>query len=534
MFHKKTLGAAIAVALSFGVTAAQAASFDKYYFSTAQQADGVAPGSLTSGHQLKKALDYAYEQFGSTDSGALSYPFRVRYTLTKAIPNTFDFYITFTLSGNAQWGSNLGASNLTIQDSAGSTAASLVPISIVDKGKSTESSVSFLVNSSKGNMDPTQILDFNFKLRNVQEALKTPGGQISITATLIIAQTYKDFVTGTAADQQLSTALATSSEGVEVKFSGPEDNNPAYISVVTDGKTFEGPGADSDTMVKYGYLSLTPKDALDKDTPCVSGADYLVSATVGCNNLTWVPAFDADAGYLLIQDGNFGASGVASEGNVYVATTSSATTPKIPATEFTNGGVIAKWTFVKEDLDAVVENSEAAKDSDIVLTVKGDTEIAENRQTQPTGTLVVNFEGGNTVTSTAFLRHLKKNGTVCTLYNIPPSDALDSVNIRITNDSPTVDGFVKGKLRDANGTQLFQKTLIELGSLKPHQTVRLTLDDLKGGGETWKGRAVLTLESNIPHPLMQVFGLLRAIEAQGFPETPLMNMSTGATGNSCD
>jgi hypothetical protein len=108
------------------------------------------------------------------------------------------------------------------------------------------------------------------------------------------------------------------------------------------------------------------------------------------------------------------------------------------------------------------------------------------------------------------------------------------VNIRITNDSPTVDGFVKGKLRDANGTQLFQKTLIELGSLKPHQTVRLTLDDLKGGGETWKGRAVLTLESNIPHPLMQVFGLLRAREAQGFPETPLMNMSTGATGNSCD
>jgi hypothetical protein len=180
-------------------------------------------------------------------------------------------------------------------------------------------------------------------------------------------------------------------------------------------------------------------------------------------------------------------------------------------------------------------NGTAETGDQIVLAVNGTTEINENRQTQPKATLKINFTSGNQVVRTAFFRQLKKNGTVCTLYNIPPSDALDVLNIRVTNNSVSFnEAFVKGKLRDMDGKPIFQKTLIEQGNLIAHQTQRLTLEDLKAAGETWAGRAVLTLESNIPHPYMQVYGLLRAKEGSGFPETPLMNMSTGATGNSCD
>jgi hypothetical protein len=206
------------------------------------------------------------------------------------------------------------------------------------------------------------------------------------------------------------------------------------------------------------------------------------------------------------------------------------TTPKISADEFTTA-TLAKWALDTADFDALLA---AGTERNIVLSVNSTTEIFENRQTQPRGTLVIKFGSGNSVTRTAFLRHLKKNGTVCTLYNIPPSDALDIVNIRITNDSATVSGFVKGKLRDMDNKLIFQKTVVEQGNLEPHQTVRLQMADLTADGSSWTGRAVLTLESNIPHPKMQVYGLLRAREATGFPETPLMNMSTGATGNSCD
>jgi hypothetical protein len=123
------------------------------------------------------------------------------------------------------------------------------------------------------------------------------------------------------------------------------------------------------------------------------------------------------------------------------------------------------------------------------------------------------------------------------LYNIPaPAEGLDKLNIRITNDSATVTGFVKGTLRDGDGKEIFKgKFLVDIGKLAPHQTVHLDMKALTAGGATWQKRAVLTVESNIPEPNMQVFGFLRNTGSRpGFPESPLMNMSTGATGDGCD
>lgn len=526
MFHKKTLGAAIAVALSFGVGAVQAASFEKYLTS----ANVVAP--LSSNHQIKEALKYAYEQFGTAgDSGKLAFPFRVRYTLSKAVPNDIDLYVSFTLSGEATWQENLSSSNLTIQDATG-TATVAPEIAIVDGGNTASSTVTFLISTTKKTLDVSQILDFTFKVGGAQNVLQSPGGKITLTSTLVKAQKSTSFKVGEEADQSLATDLALSQEGTAITFEQADVGNPAYISVESEGKTFEGPGRldGSELKVAYGTIRLkNDTSVLNSSSTCVP-TTYLFgggTGVTGCSATAWDSTGKMTEGTLTIEDGNFSASGKPTDGLVYIDTPT-----KIVADEFTSP-TLAKWVFNTTDFNALLVQG-ANKTNNIVLTVNGTTEIIENRQAKPKGTLVIKFGSGNSVTRTSFLRHLKKNGTVCTLYNIPQSDALDVVNIRVTNDSATVSGFVKGKLRDVDGKVIFQKTLIEQGSFEPHQTVRLTLADLTAGGESWKGRAILTLESNIPTPKMQVYGLLRAKEAGTPVETPLLNMSTGATGNGCD
>jgi hypothetical protein len=524
MFHKKTLSAAIAVALSFGVGAAQAASFEKYL------TKDYISGSLSTDHQINQSLKYAYEQFGTgSDAGDLAFPFRVRYTLSKAVPNDIDLYVSFTLSGGATWQENLSSSNLTIQDSTGTLVAA-PEIAIVNGGNTAASTVTFLISTTKKSLDTSQILDFTFKVGSAEKVLQSPGGKITLTSTLVKAQKSTSFTVGEEADQSLATDLALSQEGTIITFEQADVGNPAYISVEADGKTFEGPGLldGSPTKVAYGVIRLKDDTSVLQNSSTCVPKSYLVgngNNVTGCTESTWTSVGQMTEGSITIEDGNFSASGKPSDGMVYLDTAT-----KISADEFTNA-TLAKWALDTADFNALLA---AGSDRNIVLSVNGTTEIIENRQTQPRGTLVIKFGSGNSVTRTAFLRHLKKNGTVCTLYNIPPSDALDIVNIRITNDSATVSGFVKGKLRDMDNKLIFQKTVVEQGSLEPHQTVRLQMADLTADGSSWKGRAVLTLESNIPHPKMQVYGLLRAREATGFPETPLMNMSTGATGNSCD
>jgi len=63
---------------------------------------------------------------------------------------------------------------------------------------------------------------------------------------------------------------------------------------------------------------------------------------------------------------------------------------------------------------------------------------------------------------------------------------------------------------------------VEAGNLPPFATVRIQMADLTPNGEKWKGRGKLKIP-NSEGLLIQLF--LRAREATGFPETPLMNMT---------
>ncbi len=108
------------------------------------------------------------------------------------------------------------------------------------------------------------------------------------------------------------------------------------------------------------------------------------------------------------------------------------------------------------------------------------------------------------------------------LLNIPPSTALDVVNIRVTNLSQE-NREVKATLYDIDGKLIFEnKTLVEAKDLPQFAAVPIQMADLTSNGENWNGRGKL----KIPNPeglLIQAF--LRAREATGFPETPLMNMT---------
>jgi hypothetical protein len=126
------------------------------------------------------------------------------------------------------------------------------------------------------------------------------------------------------------------------------------------------------------------------------------------------------------------------------------------------------------------------------------------------------------------LAYIKRNGSVCTLYNIPSSAAVDDLSVRVTNTGAK-EGTVKAKLYALDGTVLINnETLID--TIKPKETVRLDAAKLTelAGGTVWSGRAVLILLSTIQEGDMEVFGLVRN-SAGG----PLMNLSTGAQGNGC-
>lgn len=538
MFHNKALGAAIAMALSLGVNSTEAATFQVCLRDS--QLPSYTPSTFaTATHCFNAAspLTYAYEQFGSTINTTLNYPFRARYTVTSNLGTNYDFYVTFTLSNGATWATAMTSANFTFSDTAGVAlgTASSPKISIVNHGATTDSDVSYLISSKGVGITTAQILNFEFQVANAQLALKSAGGQIALTINSRAALTAVP-TAGADIDTSITTTLATSTEGADIQMAGPTDGTKAYISVFSDGMLFEGSGKQSTTQVYYGSIKLIAKTTppLDK-TNTLAPTGVLVgpiSLNSGLTAATWNAGGNLQKGKLTIDNGNFNASGDPSTGKVYIDK-SDGNTSLVNATSFSTDKSTAVWEFNAASLGSIFGQAR-----NIVLNVDGKTSIIENRKTPPKATLYVEYVGGAGVTPrTAVLRHLKKNGSVCTLYNIPPpTGSQDTLNIRITNDSATVTGFVKGTLRDYTGKEIFKgKFLVEPGKLVPHQTVHLDMTALTAGGVSWDKRAVLTVESNIPEPNMQVFGFLRNTGSKpGFPESPLMNMSTGATGNGCD
>jgi hypothetical protein len=170
-----------------------------------------------------------------------------------------------------------------------------------------------------------------------------------------------------------------------------------------------------------------------------------------------------------------------------------------------------------------------------VLVPPDNSTVINETQDVPEALLVIEYANRTDgVQYKGRLLHIKRNGTVCTVYNVPAEGAVDIVNIRITNRSSR-EGTLMGSLRDADNNYIFQNAdLLNGEKLAQNGTVRLTATELKtvatANGHatgTWSGRAVLTVTSDLTN--MEVFGLLRN-SAGG----PLLNMSVGASGSGCD
>jgi hypothetical protein len=178
----------------------------------------------------------------------------------------------------------------------------------------------------------------------------------------------------------------------------------------------------------------------------------------------------------------------------------------------------------------------------LIFKVSGNDEI-KTHDIPPTGKVTLTFEGGVTREFYGQLNHIKRSGTVCVLYNIPGPNSIENANIRVTNKTATPDGTLIGTLRLPNGTEIFTSydilTASGLGLIGPNQTIYLNTDKLDTIAQSasnpngpWTdgwSRAILRLETNLN--TVEMMALIRDDDVMG---APLMNMSTGASGNGCD
>lgn len=137
---------------------------------------------------------------------------------------------------------------------------------------------------------------------------------MTITATITSAQSHTNPIAPV-----LSTVLANAVEGLKVEFnlSAEEKAEPAFISIVGDMKIFEGAGKITDMQVSYGRLHLTDTAQGFSATMTCPPRTYLSGGTVSCSqSVPWSAQGNMKAGRLVVENGNFSASGKASDTNL--------------------------------------------------------------------------------------------------------------------------------------------------------------------------------------------------------------------------
>jgi hypothetical protein len=435
---------------------------------------------------------------GSTEVIPSASTFNVQYTFDDAIEE--NFYVTFTLSGGAVWGKaepDISSDYLIHSDGA--------PITAVDGGENDkDSTVTFLVS---GGVDAENTLSFSFTITDKEGVLGTSGSDIKLSVDLKVPFGEFPLETGlSASDKQVS--LVSSKDGASVSFVA-SDAGSSKIDVSQGSLLFLSNSGTNSTTANLGKVIIKSSSAKDLT---------LSSA--------WTP--EPDSASVVITSAPFNSSVTGGEGYVFIdadgSNTYSEDTDYI-ADEVTD--TEATWDLDSEAITDLLASCNTDQGCSILIVADGTTQIeATSEAPQASATLVFNTGERTTLGK---LLHIKRNGSVCTLYNIPNSAAVDELSVRITNMS-NKEGLVLGSLRGLDGKDIFSaQTLVQ--ALAPNTTVRVDAATLKtlAGGTDWTGRAVLTISSNIPNGNMEAYGLVRN-KAGG----PLMNLSTGASGSGCD
>jgi hypothetical protein len=441
-----------------------------------------------------------------------------------------DFLAKFALNNSAALGGTDGVGLGTgstldfVSKPSGTHAAATISGAFGAGGNEGDTQVTFLVQpDNTSSLSKGDELLFRFQLSDL-EALKSPGEEIKLTVGIynLGGQSLLD---GAA----VTETVAKSMKGCDIDLD-TDSSSTVEIDVETGSINFIG-SPKTPTSVALATLSIGSASGAIKadatDWACMTDDQKPNSAT------------------LTVVDGNFGAS-LTDPGKVFLDLDDDgifdedATPADIAATSLEAD--IATWELSSDQL---VDIAGSASDAKIMIIADGTTEINDFSD-PPQATFVIDYGSGNTDPYSKKLRHIKRNGTVCTLYNVPNPNATDEGNIRVTNTSGK-EGKLLGTLRALDGTNIFtNKVLLE--TIGVNETVRLTPAELdaieKDGGwlidweadtarnptgseSGWPGRAVLTISSNLSS--MEVFGLVRN-KAGG----PLTNMSVGGSGNGCD
>jgi hypothetical protein len=497
MNRNKTLSAAIIAALSIGGTVAQAAGT----FDITVPAVNTTPKVAT-------------ELFPNNTPGAMpaATDFETTYTLdlgedTNGDPNKVQkpFYVNFVLSGG-EWNSQPSSSSIELWRD-GNQVTDPLTISFVGV---TETEANYIVQAGfeteKTVWSGDQIKFKDFKVNNT--GLKDSDQKVQLGITL-------EDTTGNAVDEAKTLTLIESGAGTSVNFSTGNDDQ-AMIDVAQSGKKFTARSGYSTTSANLGTITIAYPGTRMKNYSLTDDWDFK-----GADGVT--------AGTLTISNGPFSAS---NKDRVFIELDGSDCVKSgadIAATSLS--GNTATWTLTAAQL----KDSLFDKTANLCVTVDGQTAINETED-PPTATLSLNYQHRTGVKSNSTLRHIKKNGSICTLYLVTDTDidtvGYDNTNIRIINRS-TASGTLTASLRDQDNSAVF--TDISLGTINPNQTITLNSEDLvtkaKQAGHSGKwGRGVLTIGSDLIK--MEVFGLVRNLNPNG--NAPLLNMSLGASGNGCN
>jgi hypothetical protein len=420
--------------------------------------------------------------------------------------NAFDL----SAAGGDNW-KNDGTYESSITAATGHTPA--LPLKAKSGTGSGKSTATFLIPTSKGgtdlNLETGDKLMLLYKLGNTK-ALGSPGQKINMGVTLITP------LTNIKVNPAREITVASSKPGIKLLDLKPVEGGDIKISVLSDSKEFTGDGTPfiGTNEAKIGYINLDNDDSTG--TQEVKAADGETKFEVGKTGAL------ADKSTLQITDGQFAAS-LKTPGKVFIQ----ADTQNLQADTVTETD--ATWNLHDTGLQAI--QSPSADKTAIHFMLEGQTavNVPEN---DPHAVLTIDFDDTKMTDMTieADLRKIKKDGTICQIYNVPNTSASDLLSIRITNDS-AVAGKLTVALYNMDGTEAIAAgtELFEGEEIQPGETKRLSATDLETlAGAPWTGRARAVISSTLPK--LAVMALLRQNVAGG----SLVNMSTGAKGNSCN
>ncbi len=469
---------------------------------------------------------------GDTTNGPNDGYFYAVYNFnTKALGES-PFLARFQLSNGAQFSKDvsLGANLDFVAHPSGSHAGVTKSGALGDGGSAGDTQVTFYI-TPKTNMGFSKnsdklVLRFNMKNLGI---LKTPGETIQM-----IAEVFSDPTGTNSFDGGPSTVkVATSAKATKADINSK--TGPGEIDVGQDSMVFVGntPLVQSPTIVTLGSVYITKNSSV---------------AVLKEDGTRWKFGSDATpaGGKIVLENAPISAS-INAPGKVFLDFNNDnklndppPTTPvnnlevkDLEATTIDNGTAI--WELTGDQLKTLYNDS-STDGVNIVLEADGTTPIEERRDPAKV-TFTIDYGGGNKESFSRNLAHIKRNGVVCTLYNVPAPGAQDMGNIRITNTS-SKDAKVLGSLRDVNGNYVFSNKELTDTPVPSYGTLYLNSEMLNDipkdqkwvdqyGEDSWQGRAVFTVSTNVKS--LEVYGLLRNKMGGA-----LTNMSVGATGNGCD